>query len=82
MTSDKPNSLSEEAGKWLRIAANVATILSLILATVTAIGWLWTTPLRGSDRTLERACILHFPKSDSIASVPESFVPYATTPVR
>lgn len=40
MTPRKPQSLSDEARTWLRIAANVATILTCVLATVTALGWL------------------------------------------
>ncbi|WP_274381002.1 hypothetical protein [Halorussus salinus] len=40
MTSSKPIPSSEEARRWLRIAANVATILTCLLATATAFGWL------------------------------------------
>jgi hypothetical protein len=40
MTPPKPTFPSEEARRWLRIAANVATILGFLLATTTALGWL------------------------------------------
>jgi hypothetical protein len=40
MTPREPNSSSEEVKRWLRITANVATVLGFLLTMITALGWL------------------------------------------
>jgi hypothetical protein len=40
MTPSVPNFPTEKARAWLRVAANVVTILGFVLATLTAFGWL------------------------------------------